>query len=379
MIPVPNLPTWVRPVVAAALLGGVAPALATDPLVSADQPGIPSKVLGGDLPSEGRMGNVLAVPIPTSDPTLGTGLIGVTSYFWDQTEAQQAVQPPSVTALGGMYTDSDSWAAALGQTLYWDEDRWRLMAGVATIDLNLPLLGINLVGVPVRLDWEIDGEIVFSELLRSFARDWYGGLAARYLNLAQTFTVAIASEEFALPLRFEAASLGPVLVRDSRDSTTYPRAGNYFRAGGLYTRKGGETDARYWSLDLSFSSYHAAHDNVVVAWRAKWCERQQGVPLWDACRVGLRGFPATDYLGRSSQMAEVEARWQFSRRWGLVAFGGVGQVRDSLAVLRDSDPIPSIGIGLRFLAQQAQRINLRLDYARSEGKDAVYFFVGEAF
>ena len=379
MIPLPKLPNWLRPVVTVALLAGVAPALATDPLVSAEQPGIPDEVLGKDLPSEGRLGNVLAVPIPTSDPTIGTGLIGVTAYFWDQTEAQQAVQPPSVTALGGMYTDSESWAAVLGQTLYWAEDRWRLKTGIATINLNLPLLGINLARLPVRLDWEIDGEIVFGELSRAFARNWYGGVAARYLNLAQTFSVVIASGDFALPLRFEAASMGPVLVRDSRDSTTYPRAGNYLRAGGLYTRKSGDDEARYWSLDLSFSSYHALHENLVVAWRAEWCERQDGVPLWDACRVGLRGFPATDYLGRSSQVAEIETRWQVSPRWGLVAFGGVGQVRNSLAVLEDSDPIPSIGIGLRFLVQQEQGINLRLDYAKSESQDAVYFFVGEAF
>lgn len=368
-----------RPLAAIVFLAGVAPALATDPLVSADQPGIPDKLLGEDLPSEGRLGNVLAVPIPTSDPTIGTGLIGVTAYFWDQTEAQQAVQPPSVTALGGMYTDSESWAAVLGQTLYWAEDRWRLKTGVATINLNLPLLGINAAGLPVRLDWEIDGEIVFAELSRAFTRNWYGGVAARYLNLAQSFSVSIPADEFTLPLRFHAVSLGPILARDSRDSTTYPRAGNYLRAGGLYTRKSGDDEARYWSLDLSFSAYHAVHQNVVVAWRAEWCERQDGVPLWDACRVGLRGFPATDYLGRSSQMAEIEARWQVSPRWGLVAFGGVGQVRNSLAVLEDSDPIPSIGIGLRFLVQQEQGINLRLDYAKSEGQDAVYFFVGEAF
>ena len=126
-----------RLLAAIVFLAGVAPALATDPLVSADQPGIPDKLLGEDLPSEGRLGNVLAVPIPTSDPTIGTGLIGVTAYFWDQTEAQQAVQPPSVTALGGMYTDSESWAAVLGQTLYWAEARWRLKTGVATINLNL--------------------------------------------------------------------------------------------------------------------------------------------------------------------------------------------------------------------------------------------------
>ena len=60
-------------------------------------------------------------------------------------------------------------------------------------------------------------------------------------------------------------------------------------------------------------------------------------------------------------------------------FAGAGQVRNSFSGLEDSDTIPSVGLGLRFLVQQAQHINLRLDYARSEDEDAIYFFVGEAF
>ncbi len=41
--------------------------------------------------------------------------------------------------------------------------------------------------------------------------------------------------------------------------------------------------------------------------------------------------------------------------------------------------IPSYGIGLRFMVLESQRINMRLDYGRSNGSDAVYLSVGEAF
>jgi hypothetical protein len=47
--------------------------------------------------------------------------------------------------------------------------------------------------------------------------------------------------------------------------------------------------------------------------------------------------------------------------------------------VRDNEPIPSYGGGLRFLALPAKRINIRLDYARSDSSDAIHFSVGEAF
>ena len=103
-------------------------------------------------------------------------------------------------------------------------------------------------------------------------------------------------------------------------------------------------------------------------------------PLWDACTIGLRGFSATDYLGRSSASGQVEARWKLSRRWGVVGFGGGGYSRGNFSGRDERTWIPSYGVGLRFTVLPSKRINMRLDYARSkDGSDAIHFLVGEAF
>lgn len=46
---------------------------------------------------------------------------------------------------------------------------------------------------------------------------------------------------------------------------------------------------------------------------------------------------------------------------------------------REREAIPSYGVGLRFMVLESQRINMRLDYGRSNDSDAVYLSVGEAF
>ena len=119
--------------------------------------------------------------------------------------------------------------------------------------------------------------------------------------------------------------------------------------------------------------------SVVLAWEAQACARSDKAPLWDACRIHLRGFPATDYLGKTSASAQAEARWRFHGKWGAVAFAGGGYVRNPFSDPDERELVPSYGIGLRFMVLKSQRINIRLDYARSDDSGALYLSVGEAF
>ena len=80
-----------------------------------------------------------------------------------------------------------------------------------------------------------------------------------------------------------------------------------------------------------------------------------------------------------SSSGQAEARWQPTKRWGLVGFAGAGYVGSSFNGIREHEAIPSYGVGLRFMVLKAKRINLRLDYARSTDSDAIHFSVGEAF
>lgn len=332
-----------------------------------------------DTPMKFQRGDIVGVPIPTSDPTLGTGLIGVAGYYWGQTDEQAELQPPSLSGVAAMYTDSDSWAFGLGHAGYWKENTWRLRAAAGYAELNLPLLATDVLGLPVEVDWLLTGGLAYAQLSRRVAGKWYVGLQGRYLDINQDFSISVASLNFDLTSEVEAASLGPRVEFDSRDSTSAPRKGRYFTFGALATRGIGPSDLSYEAYDVEFRSYHQLTDPLVLAWRAKLCDRAGDAQLWDACRISLRGFPATDYMGLSSAMAEVEARWQFSKRWGAVAFAGAGVVNDSFRIVDGDDDVPSYGVGIRWMVSEKNRVNLRLDYGRTTGSDALYLFVGEAF
>jgi hypothetical protein len=76
---------------------------------------------------------------------------------------------------------------------------------------------------------------------------------------------------------------------------------------------------------------------------------------------------------------EAEFRWRFWKRFGMVAFAGVGEVAESVSDFNTEDLLPSAGLGLRFMLSEDHRLNLSVDWARGQDSDAWYFYVGGSF
>jgi len=123
------------------------------------RPGMTPDVRQESLPLTAQKGNFVVVPIPFSNPTLDSGLVLGAAYFHSQTDAQKAVQPPSVTGAGFLYSENKSWGVAAGHSAYWDEDRWRASGLVGYADLKLPLLGSATNKEPLNIDWLIKGTL----------------------------------------------------------------------------------------------------------------------------------------------------------------------------------------------------------------------------
>ncbi|KAA9134006.1 BamA/TamA family outer membrane protein [Marinihelvus fidelis] len=324
-------------------------------------------------------GNFVVVPIPFSNPTLDTGLVLGAAWFHAQTEAQKKTQPPSVTGVAAMGSSNESKAAAVGHMAYWKEDLWRFSGVYAQADLSLPLLAPGDGGDISNINWIIEGGFFQASLARRVGSRWFLGATLRYIDLDQTFEIDLDTNAFDIGSQVQSAGIGIDLSYDTRDMTTNAREGRYFKATAQFNHENIGSDESYEAFNINYKQYHLLKDNWGLAWEVAGCSRSDGVPLWDACQIGLRGFAATDYLGKSSLRAQAESRWFLSERWGAVAFAGAGQLTESFAGNRDHDLIPSYGVGVRFAVQKSNRVNLRLDYARSRDSSAFILSVMEAF
>ena len=350
----------------------------TDESVTDTRPSVAPDIREDESRLKMQKGNFVVVPIPISNPTLDSGLVLGAAYFYPQTAEQKQAQPASVTGGAAMYTANDSRAAALVQQNYWRNDRWRFTGAVGAADLRLSLIAPDEVSGTASVDWRISGKFFLARLSRRISGDWYGGFYARSVDANQGLSFGGETPDFDTG-DVRSAGLGMTVEHDSRDLPINTYTGRYLKIDALFNDEAVGSKDTYQSYDVSFRSYHEMTDSSVLAWEALGCLREGTVPLWDSCRIKLRGFSATDYLGLVSWSAQAELRWRMSRRWGLVAFGGAGEVANSFSGFRDRESIPSYGAGVRFSVLPAQRINLRLDYAKSRDSDAIHFSVGEAF
>ena len=321
----------------------------------------------------------VVVPVPIVSPTFGSGLVVGGAYFYRQTEAQEKVQPASMTAAGGVYTDNDSKALVLGHQSYWAEDTWRLGGGFGYADMKFSLQTPDDPATDPTVNWNVRGNFAAFKLNRKVFGDWYVGLSGRLVDFEQSISTLDDDNPFDESDETKTVGLGLLAEHDSRDLPLNSYTGHLFRFSALFNEEALGSDATYQTVTVEYRSYHELEVPVVLAWEVRACEGSTEAPLWDACKIALRGFSATDYLGKASTSAQFEARWRLSKRWGVVGFAGGGYIVESFSGTRDRELIPSYGIGVRFMVLQSKRINLRLDYARSTGSDAVHLSVGEAF
>jgi hypothetical protein len=326
-----------------------------------------------------QRGNLVIVPIPISNPTLGTGLVGGAAWFYGQTAEQADQQPASLTAAAGLYTDNNSRALVLGQQNYWSRNRWRFTGAVGAADLNLSLPSSDDAGDDSDTDWNIEGAFLFAKLARKFAGSWYGGMQVRAIDANQAFGDVQESDGFDIDASVNAVGSGVLVEYYSRDMPINSYAGRYFMLDALLNYDALGSDSTYQNYSATYRAYHELRDGLVFAWEVQGCDRSGRVPLWDACTIRLRGFSATDYLGKVSGSGQAEIRWQLSPRWGAVGFAGAGFTARAFDERIEDDTIPSYGVGVRFMVLPAKRVNVRVDFARSRDSDAVHVSVGEAF
>jgi outer membrane protein assembly factor BamA len=326
-------------------------------------------------------GNFVAVPIPMANPTLDAGLMAGAAYFYPQTEEQKQQQPASATGLAGMYTSNDSWAFGAFHQAYWNDDAWRFTGTIGTADLRLSLISPEESDSREGVNWRVKGSFVNALLSHRVSGNWYAGGRIRILETNQSIETESDGDlgSFDLDADIRAAGVGIALEYDTRDIPTGPHSGRHFKADGMFNAKAIGSNENYQTYTLAYKSYHPLSDSLVLAWEMRGCYKDGEVPLWDSCRIPLRGFAAFDYLGQSSVSGQAELRWRAYKRLGLVAFGGGGWAGRSFSTAGDDESTPSIGAGIRYEVLPAKRLNMRLDLAWSDDSEGIYLSVGEAF
>ena len=93
----------------------------------------------------------------------------------------------------------------------------------------------------------------------------------------------------------------------------------------------------------------------------------------------MRGYYEGRYRDRQYLAGQAEYRFPLWWRIGGAAFAGMGDVAPDLGSFTFSSLKPSYGLGLRFMINKEEKVNIRLDYAWGKETSGFYLEITEAF
>lgn len=322
---------------------------------------------------------------PETNLSFGLGMKGLFKLNGSGDETRTSNIPLTV-----QYSVENKYLFFSGFDIFWPQERYVLTGNVRVQSFPSLFFGVGQDSPKSNQE-----EFGFSRLLvepiflkNMFIPYLYFGGGLRYNRISNVDFIS----DGLLANSLQTGALGSTSVGgqlaaiyDSRDNLLNAKNGVYLRlTHGFYGKLlGGTHDFELTRLDMRYYTQPFKKSNSVLAFQFTMHFSHGDTPLQELGRLGgsesLRGYFEGRYTDRNLFVTQVEWRQKISRLWGVTAFTGVGSVASSIGQFDISSLRPAVGVGVRFLIDPEEDLNLRLDFGAGQEKINYYFKIAEAF
>jgi hypothetical protein len=311
---------------------------------------------------------ILPIALPVTEPAVGYGLIGGMLYFIPKKNKKHTAD--MAAAVAGI-TSNGTWLAGGGYLGYWKEDKLKYSGFAGYGHINLDYYGFG--GKPISFSQDA---AFLMQQLKFRIRDSKYYLGGRL----QISKITISNEnEIFKPNELWNNGLGLIAEYDNLNNFLSPTKGLKVHAG--YDQfpefMGGKTD--WGRFELYSHWYIDAGEKWVPAFRFEFLSATGDPPFYAYPYISLRGIPALRYQAESTILVETEQLYNFSPRWGVVGFTGIGSTLSSVEKDINNEVVWNAGAGIRFMALKSMGVKVGTDIARGPEEWAFYVSVGSAW
>jgi hypothetical protein len=326
----------------------------------------------------------LPIAMPITEPAVGYGAAGGVAFLSQSLgNAAKGLGRPNITFVGGMGTANGSWGAFAADSRYWADDKVQTLAGFVHASVNLDFHGIGrdseLEDHPIRYTLEPTAGAAVGKYRLGDSHVWVGiGYAFAHTKV----TVDAPDELPGFPdeeSTSNTAALLPSVVFDNRDTIFTPTRGTYVEGSVNVGGKWLGGDNNFERVGLTVLQYLPLPHDFYFGLRAEADAAFGDAPFYLLPYIGLRGVPIMRYQGEEVIALEAELRWQFYKRFSLVAFGGAGNAWNDFEKLDNSQGVGAGGGGFRYELARKYGIHMGVDVAFSPDTTAFYIQVGSAW
>ena len=332
--------------------------------------------------------NWAAIPSPSYNQVQGFGITVVGGVFY-QLSKKDTLSNPSSTFLYGTYMENKTWIGAILQEGYFGENKWWYDILAVKGDFRFRYYR-KVLNRELQLSYATDITIIKGNFLREIKNGIYGGLHYKFSHFQTQFNLDNLPGNIELPTYStdaQFAGLGVKIAFDNRDYSLNPSTGIFTDITTTHFRESLGGDGNFDLVELNFNQYFTWTPKQVLAIRFYGFFGIGDVPFEEQAILGFAGPRGNDVRGYSSgryrgqQLADVQAewRWNFYKRFGMVAFGSLSMIGNDDVEISNNGFLPAIGAGLRFMAAPDKKVNVGLDLAAGKEDYGIYFVLSEAF
>ena len=289
-----------------------------------------------------------------------------------------------------LVTDNGTRAWGLGGEFYVKQDTYHITATYFRGNINYDFFGTGTKSGDTahKLPLKQTGELFLGDFL--YRLRWKLSIGPRFLSGNSYITLRSETESEITPpqdvgLNTKLTALGFHVNRDTRPNRFYPEKGTWFDFTAMFFSDALGSKYSFESYRFTFNYYRSlgVGGKQVLAYNVFNCATAGGAPFYGECIYGtnneLRGYVAGQYIDSNMIATQLEYRRTLPWRFGMVVFGGVGEVAPSVGDFQADHLLPAGGGGLRFKVSKKYNVNLRLDVAQGKDSHTFSIGIGEAF
>lgn len=339
--------------------------------------------------------NFTLIPGPTTNATQNIGF-GVLPMLVYNLNPEDKLSPPSSTAALFYFDFNGSWAIALQQKFFWDQNKWRIIFSTGYGDLKVKFFGVGdnteyVSNNDTNYVWGIEKPFIVSLVAyRKVISHFFAGLEYNYSNVyfnGRDSVASITMESGGVSLGHNIQSkLTPTFSWDSRNNIFWSTSGYYAGFTTQIASKYLASSTAFYILSGFVNGYHRLNkhsDRLSLAWRFYFRGSVGTVPYDQYSNYcsgdRVMGYTHGKYVDYGEVNGQVEVRYDLFKVLGFSGFYSIGKVFGGLNDFGQSVWLPSVGVNAYVTLIPYRNIRMRLAGALGVKDWGVYIGVGQMF
>lgn len=333
-----------------------------------------------------KKSSFVALPVAFYSPETKLAFGGIAINMF-QLDPLDSLTRTSNIRTAAIYTTRGQFILSADHNIFLKEEKYQLRGNIAFLKFPDNFYGI---GNDTRLeDEEIFNNHIFnftSRLMRKVSPGFFiGGVYNLYtmFNIETENNFLLETNDVTGKDGVRLSGFGFLASFDKRDNVLNASRGYYLEFSTRFYQSYFGSNFQFQQYEFDLRKYFNLHRKHVIATQFKSEIKNGNVPFQQMAMLGgdktLRGYYRGRYREKNSVIFQAEYRFRVCPRFGLVAFGGLGEVGNKFSKFKIDEFKYSYGGGARFTINKKENLNIRVDYGIGNGVNNFYINLAEAF